>query len=160
MNSLAQQFITDDAVNRYARSIDPAGNEDCEDQLSALSGAELFDDPVRDQTMAACCESGLWLLHNFLHESHEISQSIHTAEGSWWHAIMHRTEGDFSNTKYWYRRVGEHAAFDDVHPGFNPFTFVDQCQREYGKGQLPDETQAIAVAEWRALFDFCYRNAT
>jgi hypothetical protein len=52
----------------------------------------------------------LWL-YGFLDESHSIAQGIDSAEGSYWHALVHRSEGDFSNSKYWYRRVGRHAIF-------------------------------------------------
>ena len=52
----------------------------------------------------------LWL-YGFLDESHSIAQGIDSPEGSYWHALMHRSEGDFSNSKYWYRRVGRHAIF-------------------------------------------------
>ena len=45
------------------------------------------------------CMSGLWLLAGDLDRSHTISQSIGSAEGSFWHAIMHRREGDFGNSK-------------------------------------------------------------
>ncbi|MCI0420107.1 MAG: hypothetical protein L0387_16610 [Acidobacteria bacterium] len=55
----------------------------------------------------------LWL-HGFLDESHAIAQGNGSAEGSYWHALMHRSEGDFSNSKYWYRRVGRHAIFPDL----------------------------------------------
>src|SRR5262245_42828676 len=54
--------------------------------------------------------SGLWLYHDWLDESHRISQSIDTPTGSFWHAIMHRREGDFSNSKYWYARCANHPA--------------------------------------------------
>ena len=53
--------------------------------------------------MAACCLAGVWLLHDYLDESHTISQRIDTPSGSFWHGIMHRREGDFSNAKYWFR---------------------------------------------------------
>jgi hypothetical protein len=39
-------------------------------------------------------------------KAHEISQSIHTARGSWVHAYLHRKEGDMSNAAYWYARAG------------------------------------------------------
>src|SRR5207245_11135 len=57
---------------------------------------------------AACVRSGLYLRFNFLDESHTISQGIHTVEGSYWHAIMHRREPDYSNAKHWFRKVGQH----------------------------------------------------
>src|SRR5438128_722942 len=43
-----------------------------------------------DEDMAACCIAGVWLLNNYLNESHAISQAIETASGSFWHAILHR----------------------------------------------------------------------
>ena len=79
------------------------------DQLHGLDSAALFGDRgVVDHDMAACCLSALWLRNDFLDESHQISQSIETATGSYWHGIMHRREPDFSNAKYWFRRVGSH----------------------------------------------------
>ncbi len=159
MNPAARQLLSPDATKNYARVIDPQGNGDFAAQLNSMSARDLFDSPVKSPSMAACCQSGLWLLHNFLHESHEISQSIDSAEGSWWHAIMHRSEGDFSNAKYWYRRVGEHEAMGEIEGGFDPNAFVDLCQRDYRSGPLSDETQAIAFAEWKALFDFCYQHS-
>jgi hypothetical protein len=38
--------------------------------------------------------------------AHNIAQDIHTAEGSWIHAYLHRKEGDDGNAAYWYRRAG------------------------------------------------------
>ena len=53
-------------------------------------------------------ESALWLLAGDLDRSHTLSQQFDSREGSYWHGIMHRREGDFSNAKYWFRRVGDH----------------------------------------------------
>jgi hypothetical protein len=39
--------------------------------------------------------------------SHNIAQDIHTAEGSWIHAYLHRKEGDIGNASYWYRKAGK-----------------------------------------------------
>jgi hypothetical protein len=55
-----------------------------------------------------CAEAGLWILSGKLDRSHTISQEILSAEGSYWHALMHRSEGDFSNAKYWTRRAARH----------------------------------------------------
>ena len=38
--------------------------------------------------------------------AHEIAQDVHTNDGSWVHAYLHRKEGDQWNANYWYRRAG------------------------------------------------------
>src|SRR5437762_1928586 len=59
--------------------------------------------------------SGLLLLVGCWDESHELSQSIESGEGSYWHAIAHRVEPDSSNAGYWFRRVGKHPTFAELH---------------------------------------------
>ena len=78
---------------------------------------------------AMLVKSALYLKHGFLDQSHKISQKVETSEGSYWHAIMHRKEGDFSNSKYWYRRVGQHPIFSKMGSQWDPFQFVDKCAK-------------------------------
>ncbi len=52
--------------------------------------------------------TALWYERNGDWESsHNIAHDIHTREGSWIHAYLHRVEGDDSNASYWYRRAGK-----------------------------------------------------
>jgi hypothetical protein len=47
--------------------------------------------------------------------AHQIVQQYETdSTAAWIHAVLHKTEGDHDNSRYWYRRVGklEHA-FDE-----------------------------------------------
>jgi hypothetical protein len=105
------------------------------------------------------CMAGLWLRCNFLHESHEVSQDLHTSEGSFWHAIMHRREPDAWNSKYWWRKVGRHPVLDQLKAEFpeysTPEAFVDFCERVRGSGSK-DEERAVAIQqrEWELLFEF------
>lgn len=39
-------------------------------------------------------------------KAHKIVQDIEHELAYWIHANLHREEGDISNSKYWYRRVG------------------------------------------------------
>ncbi len=137
---------------------------------------------VVDRQMAECCLAGVWLLHDFLDESHHISQSINTPTGSFWHGIMHRREGDYSNAKYWFRHVGEHPVFEPLaqraaelaaehvqhaaverltaRKAWEPFAFVDMCQAaKRNGGKLRELCLDIQQAEWELLFDFCYQVA-
>jgi hypothetical protein len=107
-------------------------------------------------------------------ESHELSQGIESCEGSYWHAIAHRIEPDSSNAGYWFRRVGEHPTFAELHrraseilerrhapwelkPAWDPFLFIKWCD-EARQAPGSDKEQAalkIQRAEWDLLFEWC-----
>ena len=134
--------------------------------LQGLNVESLFGgQPIRDRAMAQCCLSGLWLWFDYLDESHTISQSIDTASGSFWHGIMHRREPDYSNAKYWFRRVANHPAYDLIAAStstvkWDPFDFVDRCAHVYGSGSDEEHRcRELQRLEWQVLFDFCYDNA-
>ena len=153
-------------------------------QLEKLSVETAFAhaSTVSNTEMAACCLAGVWLLHDELDESHKVSQGIDTPEGSFWHAIMHRREGDFSNSKYWFRHVREHPVYDALGQRatelaatrgqeplikklltsgtWDPFAFVDLCQAVVrGQSDAREICLDIQQVEWETLFDYCYRAA-
>ena len=157
-------------------------NQDAHDRLAALDSDAIFtDNSVTDDDMADCCRSAIWLRHDFLDASHTISQQVETADGSYWHGIMHRREPDFSNSKYWFRRVGDHeispqlarsaGAIIGAAPengltheftgvDWDPFHFVDLCERyQHGPEVENRLCRQIALAEWEILFDYCYQQA-
>jgi hypothetical protein len=78
-------------------------------KLDALFSAAKFP-PTQQQLIRAL----LLLWHDHLDASHDISQGIENADGSFVHAIMHRREPDYWNAKYWWRRVGNHSAFPEI----------------------------------------------
>src|SRR4051812_20974225 len=77
--------------------------------LKNVQPSQLLNGPIASPDAAAGMLAGLWVWHDGLDESHRISQKIETPDGSYWHAIMHRREGDFSNSKYWLARCRHHS---------------------------------------------------
>lgn len=137
---------------------------------------------LKNREMARACLAGLWLRYDFLDESHRISQDLENASGSYWHAIMHRREPDFDNSKYWFRRVGRHPVFAPLavaaleltrqakapgqarilleQPEWDPFSFVDLCEVALDDAPpLHALCMKIQQREWELLFDHCYREA-
>ncbi|MBL8064282.1 MAG: hypothetical protein JNM34_00335 [Chthonomonadaceae bacterium] len=91
--------------------------------------------------------AGVWLYVDDLEQSHLVSQSITSLTGSFWHAIMHRREGDFENALYWYRSARAHPVMDRI-SDYSPDLIV----------QLAKEGDSRAVAlqrlEWATLFEW------
>ncbi|MFO0901699.1 MAG: hypothetical protein U0939_01795 [Pirellulales bacterium] len=158
---LAREELNDLGPGRPVAALRPA--------LARLSPAALDPrHPPRDLDFAHCCLSALWLLYDFLDESHTLSQDIHTSTGSFWHGIMHRREPDAWNSKYWFRQVGRHPVIDQLARtaptlGYNytdAAAFVDFCESVRGTNTPQEQTaRAIQQLEWRLLFDYCYQAA-
>ena len=80
-------------------------------KLLVSSPRDLFPSSRAPDTSFA----GLLLYLSCWDEAHNVAQDIPTADGSYWHAIIHRMEPDAANSGYWFRRVGRHAIFPDLH---------------------------------------------
>ncbi len=148
-------------------------------ELQGLTIEKAFGSvTIRDKDMARCCLAAMWLYHDYLDKSHALSQEIHTPTGSYWHGLMHRREPDYSNAKYWFRRVGNHPIFDSLavaakgmasnelqssarflarQTTWDPFAFIDLCEQAVDS-ELEKLCRRIQQKEWELLFDFCYRE--
>jgi hypothetical protein len=156
-------------------------------RIESVSDELLFDNTAstpQQQEMRAACRAGLFLWNDDLENSHTIShtisQSIETPTGSFWHAILHRREGDFSNSNYWWRKTGEHPAFADVYArvlstpssdadkdtmefleelrragAWQPMAFVALCRKVNATGASTRAAQEIQRTEMTALLDWC-----
>ena len=150
--------------------------------LAQVQPTHLFSRPIKHQEDAQAALAGLWLWHDALDECHQIVQDIASPTGSFWHAIMHRREGDFSNSKYWYRRCSNHhvmrmmgsvasslAGEQTSDPliagalsgGWDPYGFVDLVEALHKKIADPRHEIAIRLqkAEWQGLFEYCLHEA-
>jgi hypothetical protein len=119
--------------------------------------------------------AGLWLFFGAFEEAHEIVQNLETAEGSYWHAIIHRMEPDAWNSGYWFRRVGPHKIFPELleearqtvtagcNGGFDPggswnperFTAFCEVARDRPASGAERAAREIQSAEWKLLFAWC-----
>ncbi|HXE54970.1 MAG TPA: hypothetical protein VN541_18255 [Tepidisphaeraceae bacterium] len=150
--------------------------------LQGVTYDQIIAQPIKHTDDAMAALAGLWLWYDALDESHRISQDIVTPTGSFWHAIMHRREGDFSNSKYWYHRCPSHhvirmmgavassvareTASDRLvaralSGGWNPDGFVDLVQAVHNKPEDPRHAIAARLqrVEWEGLFDYCIHAA-
>lgn len=149
--------------------------------LQALLETDVVDGPIADADMARACLSALWLYHDFLDESHALSQEIHTTTGSLWHGVMHRREGDYDNAKYWFRRVGSHPVFETLQAEaratlpaeapaelrkfvdrgtWDPFRFVDLCESACdGRDEWAAACRCLQAAEFRVAYEYSFESA-
>jgi hypothetical protein len=138
-----------------ARALELLATDDC---------SELFG----QSRAPAAALAGLYVYFSCRDEAHTIAQATETAEGSYWHAIVHRQEPDPGNSAYWFRRVGSHPVFPelrnraaaagvDVGPRWDPLAFIELCERARRDpgSELEGKALQVQLAEWRVLFDFC-----
>jgi hypothetical protein len=156
------------------------GNATARDLLEGVQASDLITGPIARRDEANGLLAGLWLYFDWLDQSHTISQKIESPTGSFWHAIMHRREGDFANSKYWYARCASHpvlatlaasagqlvnsmpadkSLFRLVASGWNPNAFVDLVEQVHEKPDDPRHAVAVSLQrlEWQALFNHCAR---
>ena len=135
--------------------------------LAALKAADATKLFPRSRAPEAAL-AGLYLYFGCWTEAHEIAQNVHTAEGSYWHAIVHRQEPDAWNSDYWFRQVGRHPIFPalrdaaaalgvDFGKEWRPGALIKLCEQAGSSPGSEVERQALAVqqAEWQLLFDYC-----
>lgn len=130
-----------------------------------------------EQERAVLALTLLW--HDHLEASHRISQGIETTDGSFIHAIMHRREPDYWNSKYWWRQTGDHPVLprlgeraseclsDSSNASLNrrlvsggywkPDAFVDACESVAGRPADDPEVSRLRELqrlEFEVLLDY------
>lgn len=135
----------------------------------------LFRDAKLSCSQQELIRALLLLWHDHLDASHNISQSIENADGSFIHALMHRREPDYWNAKYWWRRVGTHPAFPEISrrvgehlksrgavkpaakllPGgkWDACAFVDLCEQAASNSREVDLLREIQRIETEVLLE-------
>lgn len=139
-------------------------------EIRSLDAALLFPNARNAQAALA----GLLLRVGHWEESHTVAQDINSADGSYWHGIIHRMEPDSFNAGYWFRRAGQHEVFpllferaveilSDRGPKqwclkstWDQLLFIEWCDEARASGGQAEATaMEIQMAEWQLLFDWC-----
>lgn len=128
---------------------------------------EFFAREKTPRSIQPLLRSAALIWHDHLDASHTISQGIETREGSWLHGIMHRREPDYGNAKYWFHRVGPHAAFPRLAERaglqrWDPFAFIDACEAaEQGADHAAAGVlRARQAAEFDVLLEHIFSQAS
>ena len=161
-------------------------------KLETLGDTDLFAAPVKDPDYARATLSGLHLLNDGLDHAHRLAMSSGVSAQNtrstldYWHGILHRREPDYSNSKYWFHRVGDHPIFADMLDGskeavdddavpvgdpvraaierldeWDPFQFIDLCSdHDQDGGDGHALLRAIQLSEISRLLAFCIDQAT
>jgi hypothetical protein len=186
LSPLCHTILSAQAGHAYGRLVVPAlaAPPEAERLLARVKPEQLLTEPVESPEDAEAMLAGLWLWHDALDRSHTISQALKGETGSFWHAIMHRREGDFDNARYWYARCRHHPAlaripaeaaaevehkpellaFDRVVRGgsWDGSAFVDRVEDVYQDESDPRFSAVVRLQriEWRVLFEHCALAAT
>lgn len=109
----------------------------------------------------------MFLINGDWSRAHETAQALQSPAAAYWHALVHRQEPDFSNSKYWLRQAGAspvHARLleaaraegklEVVAPNgvWDAMRFTD-C---YARPSERDWTRRIESIELSALLDFSF----
>jgi hypothetical protein len=164
---------------------------DLASELDAAADDDMLAGAVANSWMARAVRSGLLLWNDALDPAHTLAMSEDVDDDlsrqtlDYWHGIMHRREPDYPNSKYWFRRVGNHPTFGAVLTAakatidvstapasdparqlvaaadhWDPFAFIDLCEEhERSAGKTNELLRAVQVAEIGALLDFSARHA-
>ena len=134
----------------------------------------LAAEAVADPVLAARPDlvAGLWLYVDELDKAHAACQDLNTPTGAFWHAIMHRREGDFSNAKYWFRRAVKHPALGRIDltgggagsgtavAAYDAQALVDRVEQAHRSGDADNYPALVAAQkkEGKALFGWCVKQ--
>jgi hypothetical protein len=135
-----------------------ASGANVENSLASLS-------PQQVGLSSKAFESGDWELFcggllyaaNALEKAHALFQENHSPEGAYWHGMLHRREGDFSNALYWVRRAGRVPGLAGLN-GFSPSGFIADCEAAAARGTEPPDLLELQRCEWEAMLRWSWRR--
>ncbi len=109
-------------------------------------------------------KAGLFLNAGNWEKAHLLVQPLSSQNACYWHALVHRTEGDHSNAHYWLQRTGKHpvhaqlSAYAKAHAQYAPALSHGHWDamafaQAFAKAAAHDWPYALARYEERVLLD-------
>jgi hypothetical protein len=170
---LVTDLLAEEDLLRRLRPTEP-GSPDAIREIRNASEPELTGGAVlAHATYPRLIRAGLLYAYDAIDESHRIVQEIETAQASYWHGMIHRREGDFENSRYWFRRTGKLGVFAEMHSraaevsslmgrqmDWDPYVLVGQCEQARFGGDV-DQKELIALQriEFQVMFDHLWHDA-
>jgi hypothetical protein len=166
-------LLSDSSLLQKLRPTESA-NPDAVISIREASDSELTSGgQIASKTLFPLVRGGLLYAEDALDESYRIVQQIRDDIGSYWHGMIYRREGDFENARDWFRRVGSHPVFGDLHhaaagvspdmakqSNWDPYLFVGLCEREkFGEDNHRAELIKLQRIEFDVLFDYVWRKS-
>jgi hypothetical protein len=106
-------------------------------------------------------EGGLWFAVDELDAAHAIFQDDPSPQGSYWHGMLHRREGDLFNARYWYQRAGRVRGLPRM-ADFSAEALLRLCEAD-AKGRAPTSDIEAALemqrTEWECLMGAALKQA-
>ena len=149
------------------------GDSDSEEavELRRRSARESFPNARNPEA----AQAALLLLHGCWEASHDLINDNETPEACYVHAIVHRIEPNPGNSAYWFRQLGDHPLFAQLHQRaqeilhehpvlgwelkskWDPYLFNQWCEEARRAPGSDKEKAAVAIqqAEWELLFAWC-----
>jgi hypothetical protein len=102
-------------------------------------------------------KAGLHLMNDDWKRAHDLVEPLDPDQtANYWHAIVHRREGDFWNSKWWFRKI-QHPLLKTVYGNDSnrgAQAFVDQVERADSVSRLEEKQ----LNEMRLLMDYAFKE--
>jgi len=136
-------------------------------RVPLLSPKKIWDkelnEEISKQSISLLAKAALYLWNDCIEGAHKIAQENPGKTGDLIHATLHRRQGDYWNSKYWYSNVGSHPIYKELKKEFEewePKAFVDWVEAvEAGKkAKTRDWLEKVQAKELELLAEYCLKE--